>query len=148
MRLKQLVLHNVGVYAGRQKIDLTTTVDQPFDQTVTAVRDALAGQGFGILTEIDMATTLKNKLDVDIPPQVILGACNPPLAHRALQAEESIGLLLPCNVVVRSAGPHRTVVEALDPQIMVGVTHNDQLGAVADEAAGRLRTALSALQRA
>ncbi|GAA2184980.1 MULTISPECIES: DUF302 domain-containing protein [Actinomycetes] len=127
---------------------ITTTVDQPFDQTVTAVRDALAGQGFGILTEIDMATTLKNKLDVDIPPQVILGACNPPLAHRALQAEESIGLLLPCNVVVRSAGPHRTVVEALDPQIMVGVTHNDQLGAVADEAAGRLRTALSALQRA
>ncbi|WP_286968276.1 MULTISPECIES: DUF302 domain-containing protein [Arsenicicoccus] len=127
---------------------ITTTVDQPFDQTVTAVRDALAGQGFGILTEIDMATTLKNKLDVDIPPQVILGACNPPLAHRALQAEESIGLLLPCNVVVRSAGPHRTVVEALDPQIMAGVTHNDQLGAVADEAAGRLRTALSALQRA
>ncbi|WNB84730.1 DUF302 domain-containing protein [Cellulomonas sp. ATA003] len=127
---------------------ITTTVDQPFDQTVTAVRDALAEQGFGILTEIDMATTLKNKLDVDIPPQVILGACNPPLAYRALQAEESIGLLLPCNVVVRSAGPHRTVVEALDPQIMVGVTHNDQLGAVADEAAGRLRTALSTLQRA
>ncbi|NMR20234.1 DUF302 domain-containing protein [Cellulomonas fimi] len=127
---------------------ITTTVDQPFDQTVTAVRDALAEQGFGILTEIDMATTLKYKLDVDIPPQVILGACNPPLAYRALQAEESIGLLLPCNVVVRSAGPHRTVVEALDPQIMVGVTHNDQLGAVADEAAGRLRTALSTLQRA
>jgi len=127
---------------------ISTTVEMAFDETVTALRQALSEQGFGILTEIDMAATLKNKLDVDIPPQVILGACNPPLAHRALQAEESIGLLLPCNVVVRSAGPHRTVVEALDPQIMVGVTHNDQLGAVADEAAGRLRTALSALQRA
>ena len=124
---------------------ISTTLDRPFDDTLTAVRDALAEQGFGILTEIDMAGTLKKKLDVDIAPQVILGACNPPLAHRALQAEESVGLLLPCNVVVRSVGADATVVEALDPQIMVGVTANDGLRSVADDAAGRLRAALDSL---
>jgi len=126
---------------------ITVTVDQPFDQAVTATREALAEQGFGVLTEIDMTATLKKKLDVDIPPHVILGACNPPLAHRALQAEESVGLLLPCNVVVRSAGDHHTVVEALDPQMMVGVTGNDRLRPVADDAAGRLRNALTAVER-
>src|SRR5690606_25144753 len=124
---------------------ISTTLDRPFDDTLTAVRDALAEQGFGILTEIDMAGTLKKKLDVDIAPQVILGACNPPLAHRALQAEESVGLLLPCNVVVRSVGADATVVEALDPQIMVGVTAKDGLRSVADDAAGRLRAALDSL---
>jgi len=127
---------------------ISTTVEMAFDETVTALRQALSEQGFGILTEIDMAATLKNKLDVDIPPQVILGACNPPLAHRALQAEESIGLLLPCNVVVRSAGDTRTVVEALDPQIMVGITDNAALRPVADDAAGRLRAALTTLDAA
>lgn len=127
---------------------ISTTVEQPFDETVTALREALSEQGFGVLTEIDMAATLKNKLDVDIPPQVILGACNPPLAHRALQAEESIGLLLPCNVVVRSVGETSTVIEALDPQIMVGVTDNEALRPVADDAAGRLRAALGALDAA
>lgn len=127
---------------------ISTTVEKPFDETVTALREALSEQGFGILTEIDMAATLKAKLDVDIPPQVILGACNPPLAHRALQAEESIGLLLPCNVVVRSTGYTRTVVEALDPQIMVGVTDNEALRPVADDAAGRLRAALATLDAA
>lgn len=127
---------------------ISTTVEMAFDETVTALRQALSEQGFGILTETDMAATLKNKLDVDIPPQVILGACNPPLAHRALQAEESIGLLLPCNVVVRSAGDTRTVVEALDPQIMVGITDNAALRPVADDAAGRLRAALTTLDAA
>ncbi|HEY8718552.1 DUF302 domain-containing protein [Pengzhenrongella sp.] len=124
---------------------IRTTLDQPFTQTLRAVRDALLGQGFGILTEIDMAATMKAKLDVDIAPQVILGACNPPLAYRALQAEESVGLLLPCNVVVRSAGGGRTTVEALDPHVMVAVTGNEQLGAVADDAALRLRAALGSL---
>ncbi|HZK04971.1 MAG TPA: DUF302 domain-containing protein [Actinomycetaceae bacterium] len=124
---------------------ITTTIDRPFDETMTAVREALASQGFGVLTEIDMAATMKKKLDVEIAPHVILGACNPPLAHRALQAEESIGLLLPCNVVVRSAGEGRTVVEALNPQMMVGVTGNEALTAVADDAAARLHTALAAL---
>ena len=126
---------------------ITVTTAQTFDATLVAVREALAEQGFGILTEIDMAATLKKKLDVDIPPQVILGACNPPLAYRALQEEESIGLLLPCNVVVRSAGEGRTVVEALDPQIMVGVTGNDGLSSMSDDAAALLRTALDSLGR-
>lgn len=126
---------------------ITVTTAQTFDATLVSVREALAEQGFGILTEIDMAATLKKKLDVDISPQVILGACNPPLAYRALQEEESIGLLLPCNVVVRSAGEGRTVVEALDPQIMVGVTGNDGLSSTSDDAAALLRTALDSLGR-
>lgn len=126
---------------------ITTTVDLPFDEAVTAVRAALAAQGFGVLTEIDMAATLKAKLDVDIPQQVILGACNPPLALRALRAEESIGLLLPCNVTVRDAGGGRSLVEALDPQVMVGVTGNDALRAVADDAADRLTAALAEVDR-
>ena len=82
---------------------LTTTVRRPFADTLAATRTSLADQGFGILTEIDIQATLKAKLDVDVPPQVILGACRPPLAHAALQVEPSVGLLLPCNVVVRSS---------------------------------------------
>ena len=124
---------------------IRTTLDQPFNAAVAAVRAALGDQGFGVLTEIDLAATLKKKLDVDVAPQVILGACNPPLAHQALQAEESIGLLLPCNVVVRAAGDDRTIVEALDPLIMVEVTGNTALRPVADDAAARLRAAMNAL---
>lgn len=124
---------------------ITVTVDRPFDEVMTTTRAALAEQGFGVLTEIDVAATLKTKLDVDIAPQVILGACNPPLAHRALQAEESIGLLLPCNVVVRSAGEERTVVEAIDPEVMVELTGNAELRSVADDAAARLRVAIDAV---
>ena len=124
---------------------LSTTVDRPFDDTVEAVRAALQDQGFGVLTEIDLKATLKAKLDVDIEPQVILGACRPPLAHAALQAEPSIGLLLPCNVVVRSAGTDRTVVEALDPDTMVELTGNVKLGEVATDAGARLRSALDAV---
>ena len=124
---------------------ISTTVDLPVPQAVAAVREALGAQGFGVLSEIDMAATLKAKIDVDIPAQVILGACNPPLAHRALGAEESVGLLLPCNVVVRAAGHGRSVVEAIDPQTMVSLTGNAGLTDVADEAATRLRAALAAL---
>ncbi len=126
---------------------LSTTVDRPFDDTLEAVRAALQDQGFGVLTEIDLRATLKAKLDVDIEPQVILGACRPPLAHAALQAEPSIGLLLPCNVVVRSAGTDRTVVEALDPDTMVELTGNDDLSKVATDARGRLQSALDAVGR-
>ena len=124
---------------------ISTTLDRPFAEVNDAVREALAAQGFGVLTEIDLAATFKKKLDVDIPAQVILGACNPPLAHRALGVEESIGLLLPCNVVIRSVGESRTVVEALDPQVMVAVTGSADLTPVADEAAARLRAALTSL---
>lgn len=126
-------------------IGISATVDLPFDEAVAATREALATQGFGILTEIDMAATLKAKLDVDIEPQVILGGCNPPLAHRALQAEPTIGLLLPCNVVVRADGPSRTMIDALDPEVMVAVTGNDDLREVAADAQIRLRAALATL---
>lgn len=125
---------------------LTLTIDQPFESALAAVRAALADEGFGILTEIDMAATMKTKLDVDMAPQVILGACNPPLAYRALQLDESIGMLLPCNVVVRSVGEGRTRIEALDPHVMVTVTGNGGIEAVADDAAARLGAALRRLE--
>jgi len=123
---------------------LSTTVKAPYDETVEAVREALGEQGFGVLTEIDIKATLKKKLDVDVPAQVILGACRPPLAHAALQAEPSIGLLLPCNVVVRETADG-TVVEAVDPQTMVAMTDNGDLQPVADEAKERLEKALASL---
>jgi uncharacterized protein (DUF302 family) len=123
---------------------LSTTVPAPYEQTVDAVRAALGEQGFGVLTEIDIQATLKKKLDVDVPKQVILGACRPPLAHASLQAEPSIGLLLPCNVVVRETADG-TVVEAVDPQTMVALTDNSALQPVADEAKERLEKALAAL---
>ena len=125
---------------------IAVTVYRPFADTLTATRDALAAQGFGVLTEIDMQATLKAKLGVDIAPQVILGACRPPLAHAALQVEPSIGLLLPCNVVVRAIDGDRTRVETIDPDIMVSVTANPDLQPVATEARTRLTTALQSLQ--
>jgi uncharacterized protein (DUF302 family) len=124
---------------------LSTIVEQAYPATVTQVRDALAAQGFGVLTEIDLQATMKAKLDADIAPQVILGACRPPLAHAALTAEPSIGLLLPCNVIVRALTDTSTAVEAVDPQMMVAMTDNPALQAVSDEATTRLRTALTSL---
>jgi len=117
----------------------------PFGQTLARVREALKAQGFGVLTEINMRATMQEKLGKDIEDYVILGACNPPLADRALTADRRIGLLLPCNVVVRTAGGH-TRVEALDPQTMVTVAEEQELQPVADEAARRLRAALETLQ--
>ncbi|MFE4600005.1 DUF302 domain-containing protein [Kitasatospora indigofera] len=123
---------------------IPVTLDLPFAEAVERVRAALAEQGFGILTEIDVQATLRAKLDEEIEEYVILGACNPSLAHRALEVDRRIGLLLPCNVVVRAADGH-TVVEVMDPQLMVRVTEQPGLEAVADEAVGRLRAALGAL---
>jgi len=102
-------------------------------------------QGFGVLTEIDVQATLREKLGTQMEDYLILGACNPPLAHQALDADRDIGLLLPCNVVVRADGPHATLVQALDPQVMVQVTGRPELTAVAEEATARLRAALNAL---
>ena len=124
---------------------LTATVHRSFADTLDATRAALAGEGFGVLTEIDIQATLKARLDVDIPAQVILGACRPPLAHAALQAEPSAGLLLPCNVVVRYLDDQSTVVEALDPKVMVSLTENAALATVAEEAGRRLAAALDTL---
>ena len=125
---------------------IAVTVYRPFAETLTATRDALAAQGFGVLTEIDMQATLKAKLGVDIAPQVILGVCRPPLAQAALQAEPSIGVLLPCNVVVRAVDGDRTLVETIDPDIMVSVTGNPDLQEVATDARTRLTAALHSLQ--
>jgi uncharacterized protein (DUF302 family) len=124
---------------------ISTTVHQPYDAVVDQVRDALAAQGFGILTEIDIRATMKAKLDADVPAQVILGACRPPLALAALQAEPTIGLLLPCNVVVRALDASSTAVAAVDPQTMVSMTDNPALQGVADDATRRLTAALNGL---
>lgn len=124
---------------------LSTTTERPFADALTAVREALAAQGFGVLTEIDLAATLKAKLDVDIAPQIILGACNPVLANEALGTEPQIGLLLPCNVVVRAGDNGRTVVEAVDPDVLVQLSGNDALQRVARDAGTRLRAALAAV---
>ncbi|MET8569486.1 DUF302 domain-containing protein [Streptomyces sp. NPDC004783] len=122
-------------------VRLSTT---DFAAAVAAVRRALADQGFGVLTEIDVRATLKTKLGHDMEDYLILGACNPSLAHRALEADRSIGLLLPCNVVVRPEGDHM-LVQALDPGTMVTLTGLDALGPVAEEATARLDAALNAL---
>ena len=124
---------------------LSTTVRRPFAEALDATRSALSEQGFGVLTEIDLSATLKEKLDADIAPQVMLGACRPPLAHAALEAEPSIGLLLPCNVVVRAIDDDSTLVEAMDPEIMVTLTGNANLSDVAADARERLTAALAAL---
>ena len=120
------------------------TVRTPFAETVTRVREVLAGQGFGVLTEIDVTATLRAKLDQQMEDYVILGACSPPFAHQALGIDRSIGLLLPCNVVVRAA-PGGTTVEALDPQVMVTLTGRPELKPVAEEVARRLTSALAEL---
>ncbi|GAB2919356.1 MULTISPECIES: DUF302 domain-containing protein [unclassified Streptomyces] len=124
--------------------DRTVTVQAPFDQVQQDVRRALADQGFGVLTEIDVQATLKAKLGHVMEPYLILGACNPPLAHRALEADRSIGLLLPCNVVVRSEGDH-VVVQAVDPGTMVTLTGLDAMEPVAEEATRLLDAALASL---
>ena len=124
---------------------LATTLDRPYEETVEAVRAALWDQGFGILTEIDLRATLKARLDVDVAPQVILGACRPALAHQALTVDPSIAAVLPCNVVVRAVNESTTIVEAFDPDAMMGLADNDALQTVAADAKQRLTAALAAL---
>ncbi|MDX1492964.1 MAG: DUF302 domain-containing protein [Longimicrobiales bacterium] len=122
------------------------TVDGAPDQVEPKVREALAEEGFGILTEIDVRETLKKKLDVDFRPYKILGACNPPLAHQALSGETDIGLLLPCNVVVYQAEESgKTVVAALDAVQQLGVTGREDMEELANEVNQRLRRALDGL---
>ncbi|WP_298798246.1 DUF302 domain-containing protein [uncultured Pseudonocardia sp.] len=124
---------------------MTITLDLPYEKAVPAVKAALAEQGFGVLTEIDARATLKEKLGHEMEPYIILGACNPQLAHRALDLDRQIGLLLPCNVVVRAEGDTRSVVSALDPQVMVSVPENEDLRPIADDAGQRIRAALDTL---
>jgi uncharacterized protein (DUF302 family) len=125
------------------------TINLPYDQTLERTRAALKEQGFGVLTEIDVKQTLKAKLDKDFRPYIILGACNPPLAHRALSADLGIGLLLPCNVVVYDNGDNTSTVEVMDPEAALGlVGDNPTIADVAHEASARLHQALDALAAA
>ena len=130
---------------------LSTTLHRPYEDTVEAVRAQLGEAGFGVLTEIDLKATLKAKLDVDVAPQVILGACRPRLAHQALQAAPSIAALLPCNVVVHAVDETTTIVEAFDPDAMLSFAGagnaDDTLRDVATDARQRLTAALTALEK-
>ena len=117
-----------------------------YDETLAATKDALKGEGFGVLTEIDVKETMRQKLGVEFRHYDIIGACNPPLAHRALQTELDIGLLLPCNVVVYEDEAGGCTVAALDPEAMMGFTGNDALTPVAAEAKARITRALSTLE--
>lgn len=118
----------------------------PYEQTVADARTALADQGFGIISEVDLAATLRAKLGVDVAPQLILGACRPQLAHRAITAEPAVATLLPCNVVVRADGPDDTIIEAFDPAGMTALgVPGGAIGEVAAEARERLVAALTAL---
>lgn len=123
---------------------MTVRTAASFAEANAQIREALKAQGFGVLTEIDVQLTLREKLGEDIEQYVILGACNPPLAHWALSADRTIGLLLPCNVVVREAGDG-TIVEALDPRAIAEVAGQPLLKDIAEDAAARLRAALDTL---
>ncbi|MBS9373750.1 DUF302 domain-containing protein [Rhodococcus sp. B50] len=127
---------------------LSTTLRTSFPDAVERTRKALSEQGFGVLTEIDMKATLKAKLGEDMEDYVILGACNPPLAHRAVTVDRQIGLLLPCNVVVRTDpdDPETVVVDAMNPQMMVQVADQPGLAEVADDATTALQAAIDSLK--
>jgi uncharacterized protein (DUF302 family) len=125
---------------------LKRTVSLDFETADTRIREALKEEGFGILTEIDVKATLKEKLDVDHRPYRILGACNPPLAHQALTAEIDVGLLLPCNVVVYEGDEEGTsVVAVMDPEVQLAPAHNPKLEELAADVRTRLKRALAAI---
>lgn len=122
------------------------SIDVPYEEAIERTKAALKEFGFGVLTEIDVRKTLKEKIDADFEPYIILGACNPTLAHRALQAEHEIGLLLPCNVIVHADGDGRSKVSVMDPSAAMGLVEGDAVAAVATEARQKLQSALELLQ--
>ncbi|GAA4094227.1 DUF302 domain-containing protein [Nocardioides kongjuensis] len=124
---------------------LSATLDAPYDDTVARVRELLGDAGFGVLTEIDIRATLAAKLDVEVPAQLILGACRPQLAHRALQVEPRVAALMPCNVVVADAGEGRTRVDVMDPALLASLVPDPALAEVAADGRARLTGMMEAL---
>jgi len=122
-----------------------TIVDLPYEEATKKVTEALAAEGFGILTEIDVKATLKEKLDVDFKNYIILGACNPPFAYQTLQIEEQIGLMLPCNVVVQDGEDGTSIVSALNPEVAMESVQNSDLEPIAGEVAQKLRNVIDGL---
>lgn len=129
----------------RMTYHISKTISAEFDEAAERVIEALAGEGFGILSDIDVRATLKKKLDVDFPDYRILGACNPPLAYRALQSEARIGTMLPCNVIVRDAGEGKIEVSAVDPAASMQAVDNSDLAAIATDVRDRLRRVVESL---
>ena len=121
-------------------------LDIPYEQAVEKITTSLKEEGFGVLTEIDVKATLKKKLDVDFRRYVILGACNPPFAHKALQAELEIGLMLPCNVIVYEADDGRSVVSAMNPMAALGIVDNPDLQEVAEKVTEKIQRAVETLE--
>lgn len=130
------------------QLGITVQLDVDYETALAQTISALKAEGFGVLTEIDVKETLKKKLDVDYLPYKILGACNPPLAYRALTAAPEVGLLLPCNVTVRQREDGAVEVAIIDPLMMMGVISNPELKPVADEAQARLERVAQSLKRA
>lgn len=127
------------------KYDYTKVVDHDFEKAIERVTEELKKEGFGVLTEIDVKATLKKKIDVNVKPYKILGACNPALAHKALQEEESIGLLLPCNVTVYKNKNDETVVSAIEPDAMFTVVDNENVKNVAEQVKEKLHRAIDSV---
>lgn len=124
---------------------LTKQIPQTFGDAVARVREALSGEGFGVLTEIDVQATMKKKLNVDQRPYLILGACNPELAHKALSFEKPVGVLLPCNVTVFEDDEGKTWVQAIRPEAMFSVVDRDDMGPIVEEVEARLNRVMAAL---
>lgn len=124
---------------------MSRTINRPFDEVNAEVRASLAEQSFGIVSEIDMQATLHNKINVEIEPMIILGACNPKFAYRAIQTEPAIGLLLPCNVVIRKTDAG-VVVEMINPQMMAEITEGPEMAQIANEVTELLSAALASLK--
>lgn len=128
-------------------LGLTTHLHTDFDTALTDVTAALKAEGFGVLTEIDMQATFKNKLDADFRPYRILGACNPQLAHRALTAASEVGLLLPCNVTVEQIEAGTVQVSIVNPLVMMNMVSNEAMAAVARDASDRMERVIAALEQ-
>ncbi len=124
---------------------IATTLDRPFDEAISLTEDALKEQGFGVVTRIDMQETLKKKIGVDFRPYVILGACNPKLAHEALQMEDKVGTMLPCNVIVQDGGDGKTEVAAIDPVASMQAIGNPDLNTAAEAVRGGLQKVIDSL---